>query len=65
MIDIERLAEEAALRMWRIHPKELDAKGFLHKSHGGKYDNPRAAYYASEILSVVRAAQSLPPVAPQ
>ena len=58
MTDIERLAEEAAERMWRIHPRDLDELGFIHKSKGGKYDNPRAAYYASEIMNVVRAALS-------
>lgn len=53
---VVRLASQAAERMWRIHPNDLDALGFMHTARGGKFKNPRAAYYASEILSVVDAA---------
>jgi hypothetical protein len=53
---IQKLADEAALRMWSIHPNDLDALGFIHHTKGGEYDNPRAAYYASEIMGVVATA---------
>lgn len=53
---VERLANEAALRMWSVHPNDLDAKGFISNRYGGQYENPRAAYYASEIMAVVAAA---------
>ncbi len=61
--EVERLANEAAMRMWRIHPNDLDALGFISDRHGGDYENPRAAYYASEIMSVVRAALATTPSA--
>lgn len=47
---IEALADE----MWRVHPKELDAAGYVHISHGGKYENPRASWYADKIEALIR-----------
>lgn len=46
---IEALAD----RMWRVHPNELDAGGYVHKNFGGKYDNPRAAWYADQIEALI------------
>lgn len=51
---IEALAD----KLWRVHPKDLDAAGYTHKSYGGKYDNPRAAWYADQIEALVLDAQS-------
>lgn len=62
-VSVEQAANEAAERMWRIHPNDLDRMGYVHKSHGGKHDNPRAAYYASEIIDVVKLALAAAPPA--
>jgi len=45
-----------ALKLWSVHPKDLDAAGYIHKNHGGNYDNPRAAWYADQIQEYVNAA---------
>lgn len=51
--DIEALAD----KIWRVHPKDLDAAGYIHKRHGGKYDNPRAAWYADQIEALLKKVQ--------
>ena len=50
-----------ALRMWAVHPKDLDAAGYDHVSRGGKYENPRAAWYADQIEALCRAAAEAQP----
>ena len=50
-----------ALRMWAVHPKDLDAAGYGHVSRGGKYENPRAAWYADQIEALFRAAAEAQP----
>ena len=50
-----------ALRMWAVHPKDLDAAGYGHVSRGGKYENPRAAWYADQIEALFRTAAEAQP----
>ena len=52
--DIRKRIEALADEMWRVHPNELDAAGYIHTSHGGKYENPRAAWYADKIEELMK-----------
>lgn len=51
---------ELAVRLWAVHPRQLDAAGYVHKNHGGKYDNPRAAWYADQIRDFVASIATTP-----
>ncbi len=51
----QRAAIEAlADRMWRVHPKDIHAAGYEHLERGGKYENPRAAWYADQIEALFK-----------
>lgn len=51
----QRAAIEAlADRMWRVHPKDIFDAGYEHIERGGKYDNPRAAWYADQIEALFK-----------
>ena len=51
----QRAAIEAlADRMWRVHPKDIHAAGCEHLERGGKYENPRAAWYADQIEALFK-----------
>lgn len=52
-LDLRERIDAAALRMWSVHPNDLVRLGFVSDRHGGKYENPRTAYYAYEIGKII------------
>lgn len=52
----DQAIQDLADHIWRVHPNEIAEAGYAHVSHGGKYENPRAAWYADQIKALCRAA---------
>lgn len=47
--------DDMAYWFWSVHPREIAADGYEHIDRGGKYKNPRAAWYADKMRNLLRA----------
>lgn len=54
----DQAIQDLADHMWRVHPRELDEAGYVSKRFGGRYENPRAAWYADQIKALCRGAST-------
>lgn len=50
----DRRLHDLTYRMWAIHPNEISEEGYTSTRIGGKYENPRQAWYADQIRAFCR-----------